>query len=265
MVGKIFNFKHILHTGQLGLALVNYNLMNPFSQNRAVLGGQKSMFAPIARRWLALRYRIFSRRYDNLVLEKINDVPLVILPQVFNPVLLRTGIFLAETLSAWPLNPSSKVLDLGTGSGVGAIFAARQGAKVTALDINPAAVRCAKINALLNSLEGQIDVIQSDLFTAVPATKFDLICFNPPFHRGQAKNPLDHAWRGQDIFERFTTELAPHLKPQGQALLILSSDGDCAELIDLLQHEGFICHLHRRKDLINEILTAFIVQRKVLC
>ena len=50
-----------------------------------------------------------------------------------------------------------------------------------AVDINPEAVRCAGINALLNHFEHKIEVRHGDLFAAVPAERFDLIVFNPPF------------------------------------------------------------------------------------
>jgi HemK-related putative methylase len=211
----------------------------------------------VVRQWLRLRYRVFSRRYNRLVLEQIDGVPLVVLPQVFNPVLLRTGVFLARAVAAWPLPPGATVLDLGAGSGVGAIFAARRGARVVAVDINPEAVRCTQINALLNHLEDAIAVRQGDLFAPVMGERFDLVVFNPPFYRGRPQQPLDHAWRGEEVFERFTTGLAARLTPTGQALLILSSDGNGDELLAGLATAGFQCEVVTQQDLYNEILTVY--------
>ena len=215
--------------------------------------------ATLVRQWLGLRYRVLSRRYNRLVLEQIDGVPLVVLPQVFNPVLLRTGAFLARTVAALPLLPGADVLDLGAGSGVGAVFAARRGAHAIAVDINPEAVRCARINALLNHLEDVIEVRQGDLFAPVTGKQFDLVVFNPPFYRGRPQRPLDHAWRGEDVFERFTAGLAAQLKPAGQALLILSSDGDGQELLAGLHDAGFQREVVAQQDLRNEILTAYRV------
>ena len=48
---------------------------------------------------LWLRPRVFGRRYGRLVLERVEDIPLVVLPDVFNPVLLGTGGILARTAS----------------------------------------------------------------------------------------------------------------------------------------------------------------------
>ena len=216
--------------------------------------------AAAMRAWLTLRYRVLSRRYDRLVLERIDGVPLVVLPQVFNPVLLRTGAFMARALARSPLaRPGADALDLGTGSGVGAVFAARRGARVLAVDINPEAVRCARINALLNQLDDRVDVRQGDLFEPAAGQAFDLVIFNPPFYRGAPSGNLDHAWRGQDVFERFAAGLAGALKPGGRALLVLSSDGDGRELLDLLRAAGFAIGVVVEKDLVNEVLTIYEV------
>src|SRR5581483_11690365 len=182
------------------------------TQNLA--GGQPPWGRRVAvaavRAWLTLRYQVFSRRYDRLALESIGGVPLLVLPQVFNPVLLRTGAFLARALTRLPLQEPARmaVLDMGTGSGVGAVFAARRGARVVAVDINAEAVRCARINALLNHLDERIEVRHGDLFEPVRGQRFDLVLFNPPFYRGAPSDNLDHAWRGQDVFERFAGGLA---------------------------------------------------------
>ena len=216
----------------------------------------------IVRNWLALRYRVFGRRYGRLVLEEIAGMPLIVLPEVFNPVLLRTGEFMVRTLETIQIQPQAKVLDLGTGSGVGSVFTARRGADVTAVDINPEAVRCARMNALLNQLEDNIEVLYGDLFDPLTDQRFDLILFNPPFHRGRPNDGLDHAWRGEDVFERFTAELRDRLNPGGQALVVLSSDGDGHELVALLAEQGYAVTIKAEKNLVNEQLTMYEVRVK---
>lgn len=75
------------------------------------------LLKPIVRVWCALRHPLLRRRYRRLVLEEIDGVPLLVLPDVFNPVLSRTGAFLARALQGLPdLGPGSRVLDMGTGS-----------------------------------------------------------------------------------------------------------------------------------------------------
>lgn len=57
----------------------------------------------------------------------------------------------------------NKVLDLGTGTGILSLVAGFLGADhVTAVDLNPLAVRTAKKNVLLNHLEEIINVIEGD-------------------------------------------------------------------------------------------------------
>ncbi|MEM7349051.1 MAG: HemK2/MTQ2 family protein methyltransferase [Chloroflexota bacterium] len=230
-----------------------------------VVNTYETIAATIVRRWLTFRYQILSRRYGRLVLEEIDKVPLLVLPDVFNPVLLRTGAFMARAIKEISLNndPANwsqlSFLDLGTGSGVGAVFAAQQGATVTAIDINPEAVRCAQLNSMLNHLEDQIVVYQGDLFEPVQDQQFDVISFNPPFYRGKPSHNLDYAWRGVDIFERFATQLARMLTPNGVALLTLSSDGDCEELLDLLRDNNFTITIVVQKNFINERVTMYRV------
>jgi ribosomal protein L11 methyltransferase len=72
-------------------------------------------------------------------------------------------------------------LDLGTGSGILAIAAAKLGYRpVHALDLDPQAVRVARTNAKRNSVSGTVRLICQDL-TQLPVTsarKYSLICAN---------------------------------------------------------------------------------------
>ncbi len=215
--------------------------------------------APLVRIWLTLRHRLLSRRYNRLVLEWVDGLPLLVLPQVFNPVLLRTGQFLAQSLTEFDLR-GHRVLDVGSGSGIGAIFAAlRGGATVTAMDINPQAVRCIRLNLWLHQLDHRVHLYQGDLLDGVAPQSFDWLLFNPPFYRGQAKDNLDLAWRGVNIFERLVTQLPRVLTPQGRLLLLLSSDGDGDALLTLLHQHGFTIEVARRHNLLNEVLTLYTV------
>ena len=214
--------------------------------------------------WCAVRHPLLKRRYRRLVLEEIDGVPLLILPDVFNPVLLRTGKFLTQALNAMPLpSDASQVLDMGTGSGVGAIFAARRGARVVAVDINPEAVRCAKLNALLNRLEHCIDVRHGDLMAPLDPQRgdiFDLVMFNPPYYRGVPHDDFDSAWRGQDVFERFAAGLPRVLKPQGKALVIFSSDGAWDEARHAFEIQGLRVQPLHQIHYVNEVVTAYQVE-----
>ena len=97
-------------------------------------------------------------RYDNFRLEWVQGVPILVTPSVFNPKVPRTGAFLAAQLDSRVLRADAEVLDMGTGSGVCALLAARHARRVVAVDINAAAIRCARINALLNHVDHRIEV-----------------------------------------------------------------------------------------------------------
>ncbi len=62
------------------------------------------------------------------------------------------------------MSPNMRVMDVGTGSGILAIAAARLGAKdILAIDIDPDAVKVAKENVALNHVEEQVRVVVGDL------------------------------------------------------------------------------------------------------
>lgn len=66
------------------------------------------------------------------------------------------------------VRPGMKVIDVGTGSGILAIAAARLGAdRVLALDLDPVAVSSARDNVKLGGLDHRIEVRESDLLQAV--------------------------------------------------------------------------------------------------
>jgi len=216
----------------------------------------------------ALWRPVLRRRLGRVSLEEIDGVPLVVLHEVFNPAVYRTGTLLARAVASWTPPEASRsetirVLDLGTGSGVGSVFAARRGFRVVAVDVNPEAVRCARVNALLHHLEERIDVRQGDLFSSVAGERFGLVLFNPPFFRGEPAGDLDRAWRGSDVLERFAAGLPDALTPGGTALLCLSTDGDGDALLAALRDGGFGIETAVRRDFGNEIVTVYNVRRTV--
>jgi len=218
----------------------------------------RSLGRKLWRKLFQLRLLLVDRRkYCSVVLENVVGMPIVVLPDVFNPKLLRSGEFLVRQLA--PLTPGTRVLDLGSGSGACGIAAARRGCAVVAVDINPAAVRCTTVNALLNDVD--VDVRQGDLFAPVQGERFDVILFNPPYYRGVPRDGLDHAWRSPDVIERFSLELADHLTPGGYALLVLSSDGEQSAFLDALGSAGFNWSPMARRDFGNEQMTIYRVGR----
>ena len=75
------------------------------------------------------------------------------------------------------------VLDSCTGSACIAIACAYAfpDAHVDAVDLSEEALQVAKINVTKHEVEEQLTLYHSDLFTALPARKYDLIVSNPPY------------------------------------------------------------------------------------
>ena len=212
----------------------------------------------ISRRILWLFFVLFrQRRYGRLVLEDVRGIPLVVFPGVFHPVLFLSTSLLLDAIEESKLGIDSLVLDLGTGTGVCAIASARMGAQVTATDISPIAVRCARANVVVNNLEGRIRVLEGDLFEPVGSERFDLVIFNPPYFKGRPVDWADYAWRGEGVFQRFLEGLSVHLTRRGRVLLSVSTELDLAAVKKGLLEKGFVTREIRKRRIPGETLYVY--------
>lgn len=84
------------------------------------------------------------------------------------------GLFYANSISIYP---DERVIDIGTGSGILAIMAAKSGARVDATDIDTRAITAAERNAAINKVS--IDYHLGTLFADLP-NNFDVILANLP-------------------------------------------------------------------------------------
>jgi HemK-related putative methylase len=209
---------------------------------------------------------VARRRMQQAVLEQVLHRSFVVLPQVFNPAVFRTGRYLAEFIvrESWltPRDANATGLDVGTGSGLQAVFLAERGYTVTAVDISPVAVRCANINVLLHGMEDRIEVLGSDLFGEIAGRAFDLIAFNPPFFKGKPGSTFDLAWRSEDVIQRFAARLGEALKPNGAALTVWSSHAKEQQLLKPLERADLHTEVASRTRMGGETLTIFATRRR---
>lgn len=133
-----------------------------------------------------------------------------------------------------------RVLDMGTGCGVNAVLAALRGARVVAVDINPAALEATRANAVRNEVDALVDVGHSDVFDAVEG-RFDLIVFDPPFRWFYARDMFERATtdEGYRSLTRFFAEAREHLSESGRMPVFFGSTGDLAYLHQLIARAGF--------------------------
>lgn len=124
------------------------------------------------------------------------------------------------------------ILDLGTGSGCLAVALAREwpDARVTAVDLAPAALEVARRNADRHGVGARIAFLAGDLYAPLPAgASFDLIVSNPPYLAlGDAASPevafepraaLFAGADGLAVIRRLIAGAPARLRPGGMLLV----------------------------------------------
>ena len=161
----------------------------------------------------------------------------------FGPDSYRFARLIAEELAAGTA-PPRHILDLGCGSGVGGLHAARHmgDAALTLSDINPAALAFARVNAALAGYAATL--VESDLFAALPGP-FDLILANPPYMMDAKRRAYRHGGGqlGADLSLRIVADSLARLAPGGRLVLYTGSairggeDRFAASVAALLERE----------------------------
>jgi release factor glutamine methyltransferase len=158
-----------------------------------------------------------------------------------------------EAISDFPFK-GKETLDMGTGSGILGLFAVIRGANVTMADIDEPSVRHATSAA--ESLGVNVNSITSDLFSNIHG-QFDVILFNPPYLPSTTTTDIatDGGPKGVAVTDRFLGELPEHLKKNGTAFLLVSTQNDPTSLS--CRHQQFSFILVKRRALFFEELQVF--------
>lgn len=173
---------------------------------------------------LLVRYLSKTRWYS------YKGINLEIPPGVFHPGFFFSTKFLLQYISRQELKEKT-VLELGAGSGLISLYAARQGAFVTATDINPEAIKYLKVNSQINEVE--VEIIRSDLFANLPQKPFNLILINPPYYKKNPSSYAEYAWYCGEKGEYFQTlfaNLKYYIHQQSKVYMVLC-DGCDMEMI----------------------------------
>lgn len=138
----------------------------------------------------------------------------------FGPDSYRFAQVIHEHLQHNP-RPVEHAVDIGCGSGVGALLIARaaQHAQVSAVDINPLALRYATINAALAGVSN-VSVAPSDVLDGISGT-FDLIVANPPYMLDRSARTYRHGGGalGAELSLRIVEQACERLTRHGTLLL----------------------------------------------
>ena len=180
-----------------------------------------------------------NQRSKQRVCTRVEGLDLEVFPGVFHPRYFGSSTILARLVASLPLQRKA-FLEIGCGSGVVALCAAKAGADVVAVDINPEAVRCTIANAARNGLH--VDVRLGDLFSPLVGTRFDVVAWNPPFLLKEPGSLSEAAFYGGPNFEvirRFTNHIREHLNANAVVYTIVSADIDIEQIEQLFRAQAF--------------------------
>lgn len=140
-------------------------------------------------------------------------------------------------LGAWAnCSPQSKILDIGTGTGLLALMCAQRfpAAQITALDIETSAVEAAQQNFTLSSWSDRLHIHHADVLQFEPTHRFEHIICNPPYF-----NSGEQSKQSQRATARHTDTLqhASLLKCCNE---LLEEDGTASFVLPIIEGELFI-------------------------
>jgi len=154
----------------------------------------------------------------------INGIKIYVHKNVF-PSFVEGGVF-SEIIMK---KSYGDVLEIGVGSGINAISAARKARKVVATDINPYAIKCTQENLMANNIEDKVELRKGSLFKPVKSwEKFDIIIFNAPYspYKGgtwMERSIMDYKHRTK---KTFFSQVRNYLKPGGKIYMSFSDLAD---------------------------------------
>lgn len=157
------------------------------------------------------------------------------------------SFLLAENLA---IRPGDSVLEIGTGTGIVAMYASRMTDKITVTDINFDAVELAEHNFKKNDIEN-IEILFGNLFEPLKNRKFDVILFNTPYLPTENGDVIDDnlnyafdgGLNGRKVIDKFLDEVKNHLNEKGIVQIIQSSLSGNEETLKKLDELGFISEI----------------------
>ncbi len=159
-----------------------------------------------------------------------------------------------------------KVLDMGTGSGIQAITAAKKKGvtSVVAADISNDALKHA--TAAAKKEKAAIKFLKSNLFSNVKG-KFDTIIFNPPYlpqDRGIIDTAIYGGKKGYELLNSFISGCLEHLKDSGIVLIVFSSRTNKQKVDEALELNCLEFEELEQKYLFFETLYVYMIRKSAL-
>lgn len=177
----------------------------------------------------------------------------VLIPRPETEHLVVALLDLAKARAAAGASAAPRIVDVGAGSGVIAVCAAKYlpGAEVTAVDVSPAALAVARQNAERHEVAQNIRFLEGDLLDPLPATQaFDYVVSNPPYvseaemaalardvREFEPRAALCAGATGSEVIERLIPQAAERLADGGHLLLEISPQLE-SRIVGLLAADG---------------------------
>ena len=160
------------------------------------------------------------------------------------------------------IKEGQSVLEIGTGSGIVAMYASRLTDRITVTDINFDACILAEKNFNDNNIEN-IEILFGNLFEPVKNRKFDVILFNTPYLPTEEDDVIDDTinyafdggLNGRKVIDLFLDEVKNHLNDGGIVQMIQSSLSGNQETLDRLDGMGFIAEIKASEHFFFEDIT----------
>ena len=160
------------------------------------------------------------------------------------------------------IEKGQSVLEIGTGSGIVAMYASRLTDNITVTDINFDACELARKNFEANSIEN-IEILFGNLFEPVENRKFDVILFNTPYlptEDGEVlEDTINYAFdgglNGRKVIDVFLNEVGNHLNDGGVVQMIQSSLSGNEETLEKFDNLGFIAEIAAKEHFFFEDIT----------
>ena len=160
------------------------------------------------------------------------------------------------------IKQGQSVLEIGTGSGIVAMYASRLTDNITVTDINFDACELARKNFEDNGIEN-IEILFGNLFEPVKNRKFDVILFNTPYLPTEEDEVLDDTinyafdggLNGRKVIDLFLNEVGNHLNDNGIVQIIQSSLSGNEETLEKLDQLGFVSEIAAKEHFFFEDIT----------
>ncbi len=209
--------------------------------------------------WSRIRHLVRERRRGRPLAYLTNtreffSVPFYVDDRVLIPR-PETELLVEEALAAIAKEDrETRVLDMGTGSGVIGILLAKGGAdSVWCVDISPGALSVALENARRLGVKEKVTFVCSDLFEAIKeAPAFDIVCANLPYVSSrewgrlmvdvrchEPRQALVGGEKGTELYARLAEHITPHLNGGANIFCEIDGDTQAESVAMLLKKTGF--------------------------